>query len=223
MGMPLFSRVRTCVARWPTSHGARQVATSLMVAIALSACGGGPDADETVTTAASLAPKDRPTASTADAPRAGASVAALSNVTPPRGPASVKESAGPYEIRLFDHNDWPRETFELVPVRGVGYQTVHAAVVLRGSKTPSPVAGVQAYCATPQHCEYLPPRNAGHPERYTVSLPDDSVARLSTTEGMIVISARLLEVERPSIVSVTLTVDGQPPVTKRIAYLKSAG
>jgi len=30
-------------------------------------------------------------------------------------------------------------------------------------------------------------------------------------------------VERPSIVSVTLTVDGQPSVTKQITYLKSPG
>jgi hypothetical protein len=100
---------------------------------------------------------------------------------------------------------------------------VHAAVVLRGSKTLSPVAGVQAYCATPLRCEYLPPRSAAQAERYIVSLPDDSVARLSATEGMIAISARYLEVERPSIVSVTLTVDGQPPVTKRITYMRSPG
>ena len=220
MGMPLFSRVRTCVARWSTSHGATQVATSLMVAIALSACGGGPDAGETATTAAPPASKDRATASTADAPRAGPSGA---NVTLPRGSADLAESVGAYEIRLFDQNGWPKETFELAPVRGVGYQTVRAAVVLRGSKTLSPVAGVQAYCATPLRCEYLPPRSADHAERYTVSLSDDSVARLSTTEGMIAISARYFEVERPSIVSVTLTVDGQPPVTKRITYMKSPG
>jgi len=224
MGMPLFSHVITCVARWPNSHGATQAAASLMVAIALSACGGAPDADETPTTTA-VAPesKDLATASTAAAPRAGASGAAIANVTPPRGSANLAEPTGAYEIRLFDQNGWPRETFELVPARGIGYQTVHAAVVLRGSKTLSPVAGVQAYCATPLRCEYLPPRSADHAERYTISLPDDSVARLSATEGMIAISARYLEVERPSIVSVNLTVDGQPPVTKRIMYMKSPG
>lgn len=224
MGMPLFSRVRTCVAWWPTSHGATQVATSLMVATVLSACGGGPpDAGETATIAATPAAKDRATASTGDAPRAGASAAALANVTLPRASADPANSAGAYEIRLFDQNGWPKDTFELVPVRGIGYQTVRAAVVLRGSKTLSPVAGVQAYCATPLRCEYLPPRSADRAERYTVSLPDDSVARLNTTEGMIAISARYLTVERPSVVSVTLTVDGQPPVTKRITYMKPPG
>jgi len=223
MGMPLFSRVRTCVVRWPTSHGATQVATSLMVAIALSACGGGPDAGETATTAATPASKDRAIASTADAPRAGASGAAVANVTLPRASADLAAPSGAYEIRLFDQNGWPKETFELVPVRGTGYQTVHAVVVPRGSRTLSPVAGVQPYCATPVRCEYLPPRDANHAERYTVSLSDDSVARLSTTEGMIAISARYLEVDRRSIVSVTLTVDGQPPVTKRITYMKSPG
>ena len=194
-----------------------------MFAVVLSACGGGPDASETATTPATSASKQLATAATADAPRAGASSAAVANVTRQHESADVAEPAGAYEIRLFDHNGWPRETFELAPVRGIGYQTVRAAVVLRGSKTLSPVAGVQAYCATPLRCEYLPPRSADHAERYAISLPDDSVARLSTTDGMIAISARYLEVERPSIVSVTLTVDGQPPVTKRITYMKSPG
>jgi hypothetical protein len=223
MGMPLFSHVRTCVVRWSTSHGATKVAPSLMVAIALSACGGAPDAGETATTATTPDSKDRAMASTADAPRVGASGAAMPGVTLPRGSAKLAASSGAYDIRLFDQNGWHRETFELVPVRGAGYQTVHAVVVLRGSRTLSPVAGVQPHCATPVRCEYLPPRNANHAERYTVSLGDDSVARLSTTKGMIAISARHLEVERPSIVSVTLTVDGQPPVTKRITYMKSPG
>ena len=221
MGMPLFSRVTTRVARWPIRHGATRVATSLMVGLALSACGGGPDADET--TAAPRSSMDRATASTAAAPRAGTAGAAVANVAPPRESAFLAEPVGAYEIRLFDQNGWPKETFELLPVRGIGYQTVRAAVVVRGSKALSPVAGVQAYCATPLRCEYLPPRSADHAERYTVSLSDDSVARLSTTEGMIAISARYLEVERPSIVSVTLSVDGQPPVTKRITYMKAPG
>jgi hypothetical protein len=30
-------------------------------------------------------------------------------------------------------------------------------------------------------------------------------------------------VERPSIVTLTFTVDGQPPVTKRITYMRSPG
>jgi hypothetical protein len=223
MGMPLFSHVRTFVARWPASHGATQVAASLVVTIALSACGGAPDTGEIPTTAPAPDARDTATASTADAPRVGASGAAIASVTPPPESANLTEPTRAYEIRLFDQNGWPRETFELVPARGIGYQTVHAAVVLRGSKTLSPVAGVQAHCATPLRCEYLPPRSADHAERYTISLPDDSVARLSTTEGMIAISARYLDVERPSIVSVTLTVGGQPPVMKRIMYMKSPG
>ena len=147
----------------------------------------------------------------------------MASVSVPHGPATLATAPGAYEIRLFDQNGWPRETFELVPVRGAGYQTVHAVVVLRGSRTVSPVAGAQPYCATPVRCEYLPPRNADQAERYTVSLSDDSVAWLSSTNGMVAINARHLEVERPSIVSVTLTIDGEPSVTKRITYLKSPG
>jgi hypothetical protein len=223
MGMPLFTRARTCVARWATHRAATQVASGLVVAVALSACGGAPNVGETAATAAAPDSNDRATASTTDAPRVGASGAAVAGVAPPRESTQLPASAGAYDIRLRDQNDWDRETFELVPVRGAGYQTVHAVVVLRGSRTLSPVAGVQPYCATPVRCDYLPPRNANYAERYTVSLSDDSVARLSTTKGMIAISARHLEEQRPSIVSVTLTVDGQLPVTKRITYMNSPG
>jgi hypothetical protein len=223
MGMPLFSRIRTCVARWPTHRAATQVASGLVVAIVLSACGGAPDVGETATTAAAPDSKHRAMASTTDAPRVGASDAAFAPVSLPRGSAQLPASPGAYDIRLLDQNGWDRETFELVPARGAGYQTVHAIVVLRGSRTLSPVAGVQPYCATPVRCDYLPPRNANYAERYTISLSDDSVARLSTTKGMIAISARHLEEQRPSIVSVTLTVDGQPPVTKQITYMNSPG
>jgi len=222
MGMLLFSHVRTCVARWSTGHGATRVAACLIVAVALSACGGSPDTDETAAAAAAPS-KAGAVASTGDALRVRASGAATALVTPPRASTKLRTSSGAYEIRLFDQNGWPAETFELVPVRGTGYPTVRAVVVLRDSKTLSPVAGVQPYCATPVRCEYLPPRGANHAERYTVSLSDDSIARLSTTEGMIVISARYLEVKQPSVVSVTLTVEGQPPVTKRITYMTSPG
>jgi hypothetical protein len=157
MGMPLFSRIRTCVARWPTHRAATQVASGLVVAIVLSACGGAPDVGETATTAAAPDSKHRAMASTTDAPRVGASDAAFAPVSLPRGSAQLPASPGAYDIRLLDQNGWDRETFELVPARGAGYQTVHAIVVLRGSRTLSPVAGVQPYCATPVRCDYLPP------------------------------------------------------------------
>jgi len=222
MGMPLFGGVGACVARWSTNHGATQVVTSLMVGVALAACGGAPDARQTATNAAVIDFKDRATASPAHALRLDPPDADTAVVSLPHGPAT-QAASGAYEIRLFDQNGWPRETFELVPVRGAGYPTVHALVVMRGSRTLSPVADVQPYCATPVRCEYLPPRNADQAERYTVSLSDDSVAWLSSTNGMVAINARHLEMERTSIVSVTLTVDGQPSFTKQITYLKSAG
>jgi hypothetical protein len=189
----------------------------------LSACGGAPDVGETATTAAPPDSKDRALASTADAPRVGASGADIPSVSLPARSAELPASPGAYDLRLLDQNGWHRETFELFPVRGAGYPAVYAVVVLRGSTTLSPVAGVQPYCATPVRCDYMPPRNANGAERYTVSLSDDSVARLSTTKGVIAISARHLEEQRPSIVSVTLTVDGQPPVTQRITYMSPAG
>jgi len=208
MGISLFNRVTTSVARWPTRPAATQVAPRLMLAIALSACGGAPDMGDTATTAAAPDSMDRAMASTTDAPR---------------GSSQPPASPGAYDIRLLDQNGWHRDSFELVPVRGAGYQTVYAIVVLRGSSTLSPVADVQPYCATALRCDYLPPRDANDAGRYTISLGDDSVARLSATKGMIAINARHLEEPRPSIVSVTLTVDGQPPVTRRITYLNAPG
>jgi hypothetical protein len=226
MGMPLFSHVRTRAARWSIRHGAAKVTPSLMVVIALSACGGAPDVGETAATATASDSKDRamaPAASTVGAPPVGASGAAIAGVPLGRGSVELPASPGAYDIRLLDQNGWPRDVFELVPDRGTGYQTVHAVVVVRGSRALSPVAGVQPYCTTPIRCDYLPPRNANYAERYTVSLSDDSVARLSTTKDAIAISARHFDVERTSIVSVTLTVDGQAPVTKRITYMKAPG
>jgi len=223
MGMPLFGDVSTCAARWSTNHGATQVATALMVGIALAACGGAPDANQTPSNAAAIGSKDRAMAPTAHALSLDPPDADMASVSLPHEPAMPAAASAAYEIRLLDQNGWPRETFELVPVRGAGYQTVHALVVMRGSRTLSPVAGVQPYCATPVRCEYLTPRNGEQAERYTVSLSDDSVAWLSGTNGMVAINARHLEVERPAIVSVTLTVDGQPSVTQQITYLKSPG
>ena len=202
MGVPLFSHVRTCVSQWSTRHGAAKVAPLLAVIMAMSSCGGTPDAGEAPTRAAAPGSADRATApagSTVHAPPVGASGAAVVGVTLPRGSTSPPASPAAYDIRLLDQNGWHRETFELVPVRGAGYQTVHAVVVLRGSGALSPVAGVQPYCATPLQCEYLPPRTDNYAQRYTISLSDDSVARLSTTKDMIAINARHITVERPSI------------------------
>jgi len=226
MDVPLVSHIGTCVARGSARHGAAKVAPLLAVIMALSSCGGAPDAGETPRWAAAPDSADHATVLAASAPHAppvGASGAAVVDVTLPRGSTMPPASPAAYDIRLLDQNGWPRETFELVPVRGAGYQTVHAVVVLRGSGALSPVAGVQPYCATPLHCEYVPPRTANYAERYTISLSDDSVARLSTTKDMIAINARNIAVERPSIVSVTLTVDGQPPVTKQITYAMLPG
>lgn len=198
----------------------------LTVLMALSSCGGAPDTGEIPKKSAALDSADGAMAAaawTAPAPSVGASGAAVVGITLPRGSTSVSAAPGRYDIRLLDQNGWHREVFELVPVRGAGYQTVHAIVVLRGPGALSPVAGVQPYCATPLHCEYVPPRAANYAERYTISLSDDSVARLSTAKDMVAIDARHIAVERPSIVIVTLTVDGQPPVTKQITYATLPG
>lgn len=128
-----------------------------------------------------------------------------------------------YDVRLYGEDGNAAPTFELTPTDGRGYPTVRARVVLRGPRVISPVANVQAYCATPTRCEYLPPRNGDHALKYTVSIGEDSIARLSPAKDMIAVTTRALKVAEPFVVTVTLTVEGQPPVTRQIKYLRSAG
>jgi hypothetical protein len=146
-------------------------------------------------------------------------------------PSAAKPNAAPtqaagqsrYDVRLYDESGRAATTFELTPVDGHGYPAVRARVILRSPRVGSPVADVQAYCATPTRCEYLPPRSGDHASKYTVSIATDSIARLSPIKDMIAVTTRELKVVAPVVVTVTLTVDGQPPVTKQIKYLRSAG
>jgi hypothetical protein len=133
---------------------------------------------------------------------------------------AVRPSA--YDLRLYDEDGHAAPGFELVPSNGRGYPTVRVRVVLRGPRVISPVAGVQAYCATPTLCQYLPPRNGDLAGRYVVSIDENSIARLSPSKDMIAITTRELKVEEPLVVNVTLMVDGQLPVTRQIKYLRPA-
>jgi hypothetical protein len=138
--------------------------------------------------------------------------------------AAPRQAAGPsrYDLNLHDEIGRVAPTFELEPVDGLGYPAVLVRVVLRGQVVVSPVTNVQAYCATPTRCEYLPPRNGDHALKYTVSIGNDSIARLSPAQDVIAVTIRELKVEEPVVVIVTLTVDGQPPVTAQIKYLRAS-
>jgi hypothetical protein len=107
----------------------------------------------------------------------------------------------------------------MVPVRGAGYEPLHAQVHLRNRpRHMSGVAGVQPHCATKTRCDYLPPRKDGAPERLTVTLDEGSIAQLSPLKDMLVITVPLLDVPQPVTVTITLTVPGQDPVVRRIEY-----
>ncbi len=185
--------------------------------LALAACGGG----EPISVESQFAARS-------ERERISAIVARTEQVAVTAAASGAKkDSAAPpaagairYDLRLYDENGRAAPTFELAPVAGRGYQTVRVHVVVRGPRVISPVSNVQAYCATPARCEYLPPRNGDRALKYTVSIGDDSLARLSPTRDLIAVTARQLKVEQVSIVNVTLTVDGQPPVTKQIKYLR---
>ncbi len=118
----------------------------------------------------------------------------------------------PYDVRL-DDEDGP--TLELAPMDGRGYPTVRVRVVLRGERFISPVANVLAYCATPTRCEYLPPRNGDHPLKYTVSIGEDSIARLSPTGDMIAVTTPRCHRDAHGRRAAA--------VTRQIKYLRSAG
>lgn len=179
--------------------------------IALTGCGGGGSE-------IGLLPLDRskPIATVAAPPfEAGEGVSAGS-------PSEEAGSPAEYELSLFkqkfNRTAQHLDTDTLIPVRGNGYPTLYAFVHLNEKYRPSPVAGIHAFCATPTRCEYLPPRRAGSPERFTISLSDDSFARLSATDDLVAVSARQMDVAKPVTVVVTLTIPEQPPITRKITY-----
>jgi hypothetical protein len=162
-------------------------------------------------TPASATPSDTATAVTAP------------SATKPDGAPSQAAGLSPHDLRLDDEDGQAASMLELAPTDGRGYPTVRVRVVLRGERVISPVANVQAYCSTPTRCEYLPPRSGDRALKYTVSIGEDSIARLSPTKDMIAVTTRELKLVQPVVVTVTLTVEGQPPVTRQIRYLRSAG
>lgn len=157
--------------------------------------------------------------------RSGAAAA-----TPVPSASAVKADATPmpalepngYDLHLYDEDGNAVPSLALVPVDGRGYPGVRLRVMLRGPRLISPVANVQAYCATPTRCEYLPSRNGDRALKYSVSIGEDSIARLSPSRDMIALTTRELKVAEPVAVTVTLTVEGQPPVSRQIKYLPSA-
>lgn len=127
-----------------------------------------------------------------------------------------------YELQLFrqrfNRAVQHRDADALTPIRGIGYPTLYALVHLNERYRPSPVAGIHAFCGTPTRCEYLPPRKADFPESFTISLSDDSFARLSAMDDLVAISTPHLDVATPVTVIVTLTIPGQPPISRKITY-----
>lgn len=131
-----------------------------------------------------------------------------------------------YELLLFrqkfNRTVQHRDSEALAPVRGAGYPILYALVHLNEKHRRSPVAEIQASCATPTRCEYLPPRKADFPEKFTISLSDDSFARLSATDDLVAISTSQLDVGKPVTFLLTLTIPGQPVITRKITYGKLA-
>jgi soluble lytic murein transglycosylase-like protein len=215
----------------PGSRGWALSRLGWIATLALCACGGEPDeARREPVAQTATAPASKPAAAVQEAvaPPAKAPVAATAEppvVATPPAPASSSATAAPeYLLVVFRKKGLYRDTDELVPVHGAGYEPLRAFVVLRGKpRRQSPVAEVQPYCLSSTHCEYRAPRRAGLADRIMISLEDDSVARLSAADDMVVISARTLAVATPSVVKLTMTIPGQAPVTRQITYAKAPG
>ena len=195
-------------------------------ALTLCACGGEPDDAPKPTVekvAATPAPPPAAKVQAVVAPPAKTPLAskAQTPATAPALSASMSPAAPEYLLVVFKKKAVHRDVDELVPVHGAGYEPLRAFVYLRGKpRKQSPVAEVQPYCLSSTECEYRAPRKAGFADRITISIDDDSVARLSAADDMVVISARTLGVTTPAIVKLTMTIPGQAPVTRQIIYAK---
>lgn len=199
-----------------------------LAASLLCACGGDPTPG--IAPPAVVVRTDETAPSTAGSPAkevAASSAKPAPGAVAPSRPAPAATANAPaapeYMLMVFKDRALHRDEDELAPVRGAGYAPLRAFVYLRGKpRNQSPVASVQAYCLTPTRCEYIPPRKSGFAERYTISLDDATIARLSAANDMVVISTRELDVAKPVTVSLTLTIPGREPILRRIIYAKSA-
>jgi hypothetical protein len=193
--------------------------------LALVGCGGAPSGGGSTgsETVDRLSDASGPTAAALIPPVAAQADAA----TPSSGstPGPQPSVPGSYSLLILNNsNVVHRDGAELAPSHGAGYQTLRAVVYQRGQpRSRSPVAGVKPYCPTPTTCEYLPPRQNGRPERYTVTLDDDSVAMLSASDEFVTIRAKQLALDKPLKVTVTLTMPGEQAVTRQIIYGPAKG
>lgn len=225
--MPLRLRSTLRKDRRSRRPGRALQALGWIATLTLCACGGEPaDAPKpTIEQAATTsAPPPAATVREIVAPPAKATLAPKAE-TPTTAPATPKAQEAPaapeYLLVVFKKKVVHRDADELSPVHGAGYEPLRAFVYLRGKpRKQSPVAEVQPYCSSSTQCEYRAPRKAGFADRITISLDDDSVARLSAADDMVVISARTLAVATPSIVKLTMTIPGQAPVTRQIIYAR---
>lgn len=196
-------------------------------ALVLAACGGEQPSDASLPQAQLIVEQAKEYASTASAAPSPANEAAIRPAPAPaaavltaRAPQTKKsEPPSTYELHIVRTRGVYGDVGTMIPVRGAGYEPLHALVQLRNRpRHMSAVAGVQPHCATTTRCEYLPPRRDGAPERLAISLNEGSIARLTPVKDMIAITVAQLDVPQPVTVTVTLTVPGQDPVVRRIVY-----
>ena len=144
----------------PGSRGWALRRLGWVATLALCACGGEPDEARLQPVAqTATAPASKPAVAIQEvlAPPAKAPVAAQAAspvVATPPAPANSSATAAPeYLLVIFRKKGLHRDTDELVPVHGAGYEPLRAFVSLRGKpRRQSPVAEVQPYCLSSTQC-----------------------------------------------------------------------
>ena len=112
----------------------------------------------------------------------------------PAGETEIPPAGQHYDLIILNERVVHQDLDQLDPRQGKGYQSLRAFIYVKGmQRSSSPVASIKPICMEPTRCEYLPPRKAGLAERYVVSIPDDSVAQLSSDQDVIVIRAQTIE------------------------------
>jgi hypothetical protein len=197
----------------------------IALALVLAGCGGAPSAGGLIGSESVGRPSDAPEPTAAAAIPAAAAQPDVTSPSSGSTPGPQPSVPGSYSLLILNNsNVVHRDGAALAPTHGAGYQTLRAVVYQRGQpRSRSPVAGVKPYCPTPTTCEYLPPRQNGRPEKYTITLDDDSVAVLSASDELVTIRAKQLALDKPLKVTVTLTMPGEQAVTRQIIYGPAKG
>ena len=114
------------------------------------------------------------------------------------------------------------DSVRLAPEHGKGYAELSVRLLVTTPGRTTRDLATTAMCSAPTRCEHKAlHRQEGEPPSHAISLSDASIARLSQSGGTVAIRPLFLKAPKDTTVTVTLTLDGYPAVTRRVSYLAS--